>query len=389
MEIIMIVLSFTLVTFLSLLLISLFQKSSPGKEANRELDKIVAETMKNPGENKEGEADAADYAIRKKNLEDRGALSPKYTEAPVAEIKREQKDITDRMPEEIKGWDKWKNRFRNLTRNVPRNVYENTVGNVLAGVENWRTRRDLKKNPNKEILHLGHGYFQKRGSMRQLARQARKDGYAPHLIKFNHEHQSRDWNKDSFYQQVDALHQKTGLTGEQRTNRDHFLGHSEGANVAIYAAQDPRREKYGIGKFYAVEPSPSGMELSNLDQKATELIAKAAGVTLDKDDLNSPQARKEALKLYSKEPYGDAEVYVVAGEKSGLVPPKDTVYKHAKAHYILHHPDATHFGDSGQHRDVNDMLLRVVKHTKEAGKHPQHTYDRIEEEKEQKYRKAA
>ncbi len=381
-----IILSFILITFLSLLLISLFQKKS-----SKELDRIVTESeiMKNPGENKEGQADAADYERRKKNLEARDALSPKYTEARVAEIKREQKDITDRMPEEIKGWEKWTNRFRNLTRNVPRNIYENTVGNVLVGVENWRTMRDLKKNPNKEILHLGHGYFQNRGSMRQLARQARKRGYAPNLIKFNHEHETRDQNRDSFYQQVDTLYQKTGLKGEKRNNRDHFLGHSEGANVAIYAAQDPRREKYGIGKFYAVEPSPTGMELSNLDQKGAEYVAKAMGVKLDKDDVTIPEARKDILKLYSQKPYGDAEVHVIAGEKSGLVPPKETPYLHATTHNVLHHKDATHFGDSGQHKVINEMMLDVIENAKKMRRHPQHTYDRVEEQYQQKYRKAA
>lgn len=381
--------SFTVVTFLSLFLISLFQKNSSGKKAEEQLDKIVQEAMANPGENKEGQADAADYEIRKRNLEARGALSPKYTGWRVGQIKKQEEDITNRMPEEIKGWDKWKNRFRNLTRNVPRNMYENTVGNVLSGVENWRTKRDLKKNPNKEILHLGHGYFQNRGSMRQLARQARKRGYAPHLIKFNHEHETRDQNRDKFYQQVDTLYKKTGLTGKQRENRDHFLGHSEGANVAIYAAQDPRRKQYGIGKFYAVEPSPSGMELSNLDQKAAEYVAKAAGVKLDKDDVTSPKARRDIIKLYATQPYGDAEVHVIAGEKSGLVPPKKTVYQHANTHNILHHKDATHFGDSGQHKVINEMMLDVVDGSKKIRKHPESNYGRIEKQYEQQYRKAA
>src|SRR3989338_5324485 len=293
----------------------------------------------NPVENKGQAGSAATYHQRMEQKRAREELTPGQTKQLIDSIKTEQKDITDKMPEFNSGWDRWKSRVRNV-KNICVNMYENTVGNVLSGYENWKSRRALKKDSNKDIVYLAHGYFQNRGSMRQLAKQARERGQIPYLIKQNHEKKSRDENRDMFFEQVKKLHDKTGISEKDRykaishtrktsgykginkpagayRGRDKLIGHSEGANVALYAAQDPRIQKYGIGRSYAVEPSPTGMKLTNADQRATDLVSKMMGVELDKDDYNNPKARKEAVKLYSKEPLIDT--YILSGRQSGLV----------------------------------------------------------------------
>ena len=72
---------------------------------------------------------------------------------------------------------------------------------------------------------------------------------------------------------------------------------------------------------------------------------------------------------------GNNSVDVIAGKLDNLVPPSDAVYKHAKQHYVIDHPDSTHFGTSGANDGMNKVFVDLLK--------------KPEKKYKDKYRKAA
>ncbi len=260
----------------------------------------------------------------------------------------------ERMPGPRKLKEKAGTMFRNV-RNMTVNAIDNTVGLPIAHYQNWKTAHYLKKHPDTKnpILYLMHGLAQNIGSQWRLASQARDIGLHPYHLKGKHHLGDEGAAKDAFHQ-IEHLHHDTHLT-EPHRRKDYFSGHNSGGNVGIEMAGDEKIKKYGIHHVQARAPTPHGFK------KAQTIEQKAAGMIIDIEGENigkSKTAREAALRRHEREPH--VPVYIVSGREDALVPPDDTVYKHAKGYHVLKHPHATHFGTSGAHKEVNKKTLELL-----------------------------
>lgn len=241
--------------------------------------------------------------------------------------------------------------FKNV-KNVIRNAYDNTVGYGIAKYQNVQTRRHFKKKPESQdkIVYLMHGLFQNEGSQRKLASQLKKKGYRPYHLKGYH-HLAGKEGADKGFEQIEKFHKKTGLK-EPRKRSDYFSGHSSGADRGIYMAGDERIKKYGIKEVQARAPAPTGIEAKTLGQKLIMPIVSG------KENVKYPEGKRAAVDLSSRRP--KVPVHVIAGRYDSLVPPKNAAYQHAEAHYVIEHPDSTHFGTSGVNPTINELLIDML-----------------------------
>jgi hypothetical protein len=236
---------------------------------------------------------------------------------------------------------------------VAKNAVDNTFGYGIASYQDYKTRKHFKKNPGSEdqVVYLMHGLFQNKGSQWRLAKDLRKEGFKPYHLKGYH-HLPREKDADKAFEQIDKFHKYTKLKEPQKRN-DYFSGHSSGADVGIYMAGDKRIRKYGITAVQARAPAAGGIEAKTLGQKLLMPFANEDNVK------KSISAKKSAVTLADRKP--KVPVYVVAGKYDNLVPPSDAIYKHAKKHYIIQHPDSTHFGTSGGTSHMNEVFIDLLK----------------------------
>ncbi len=232
--------------------------------------------------------------------------------------------------------------------NLARNAYGNTVGYAVVQGQNWKTKRHFKKEPSNgdKIVYLMHGLLQNEGSQRKFGKQLRKAGYQPYHLKGNH-HLSRGKSADKAFEQIYRFQKDTKLKNPA-IRHDYFSGHSSGGDVGIYMAGDGRIRKYGIAKVQARAPAPYGIKTKTIGQK---LLAPFA----DKDNVKKIAGKRNALEMAKRKP--QVPIDVIAGRYDGLVPPSDAVYKHAKHHYVIDHPDSTHFGTSGVNSKMNNVFI--------------------------------
>lgn len=276
------------------------------------------------------------------------------TKYGVKGIEHELTGARQRMPGPRDLKDKVYQLFANV-RNMAVNAIDNTVGVPIAHVQNWKTKRYLAGHPNTKdpILYLMHGLAQNIGSQWRLASQARDRGFKPYHLKGKHHLGDTGAAEDAFHQ-IEELHRGTHLKDAYK-RKDLFSGHSSGGNVGIEMAGYEQAKKLGIGHIQARAPTPHGFK------KMRTIEQKAAGTILDIEGENigtNKKAREAALRKYDRP--SQVPVYIVAGREDALVPPDDTVYKHAKGYHILKHPAATHFGTSGVNKDVNKMTLDLL-----------------------------
>lgn len=251
--------------------------------------------------------------------------------------------------------------------NVARNAYDNTVGYAIAKGQNWKTRRHFSKDPESEdkIVYLMHGLMQNEGSQRKFGKQLRKEGFQPYHLKGNH-HLSRKESAEEAFEQIEDFQRDTKLKNPSKRH-DYFSGHSSGADVGIYMAGDKRIKEYGITKVQARAPAPYGIKAKRIGQKILAPLA-------DKDDVSKSAGKRNAVELAAREP--TVTVDVIAGRYDGLVPPSDAAYQHATHHYVIDHPDSTHFGTSGVNKDMNNVFI-------------DHLKGEVGEKKKKEYKKAA
>ncbi len=276
-----------------------------------------------------------------KKAEDEAIINEKYKVIKVAYDKAKKKVKLPKMSARMSaGIDN--------VKNIIRNGFDNTIGYGIAKAQNYQTKRELKKNPgsDKKIVYLMHGLFQDEGSQWRYGSELRRRGYNVYHLKGHHSLE-REANVDKAFEQIDGLHKYTKLK-DPSTRYDAFSGHSSGADVGIAMASDPRVSKYGIREVQARAPAPSGIEARTIGQR---LLMPFASEDNTKKSIN---ARRNVVKMTENKPI--VPVYVVAGRYDGLVQAKDALYAHAKQHYLIDHPESTHFGTSG----VNDTMNRTM-----------------------------
>ncbi|MBW2978026.1 hypothetical protein KY331_04230 [Candidatus Woesearchaeota archaeon] len=243
--------------------------------------------------------------------------------------------------------------------NITRNAVDNTAGYGIAKYQNRKTRRDFKQNPARKdkIVYLMHGILQNEGSQWRLGKQLRKEGFEPYHLKGHHS-LPRKQDADKAFEQIDDFQKDTKLKNPSKRS-DHFSGHSSGADIGIYMAGDKRIKKYGIGRVQARAPAPYGIKSRSLGQKLIIPFAPA-------DNLKKVAGKKQAIETVRRgKPH--VPVDVVAGKYDDLIPPNEAYYKHANKHYVIDHPDSTHFGTSGGNPEMNDVFIDQLK--KKPGKY--------------------
>ncbi|MBD3310488.1 hypothetical protein GF351_04670 [Candidatus Woesearchaeota archaeon] len=254
---------------------------------------------------------------------------------PVREKAKQKKTLKERY-----------NAFVNNAANVVNNAFANTAGYAIAKYQNFRSKRNLKKDNDKDIVYLMHGSFQNEGSQWRLAKELKKEGYVPYHLKGNH-HLDRKGSAQEAYKQVEKLHEKADVENASERN-DYFSGHSSGADTGLYMATGKEAKKHGIKAVQARAPAPYGIKGRTFWQKALMPLAK-------KDNIKDVTTQREVSEFYRKKPAVD--VHVLAGKYDALVPPEDAVYKGASSFKVIDHPDSTHFGTSGVNKEMNEMFV--------------------------------
>lgn len=300
--------------------------------------------------------------LEKRVKEGKEAPEAKLVEARYKDLKKQIEPYRKAMPEPPSFGKRAKAAISNAA-NVVRNAYDNTVGYAIAKGQNWKTRKHFSEDPGdkEKIVYLMHGLMQNEGSQRRFGKQLRKAGMHPYHLKGNH-HLSRKQSAEEGFRQIDKFQKETHLKSPSKRH-DYFSGHSSGADVGIYMAGDERIKKYGIEKVQARAPVPYGLKAKRIGQK---LIMPLAA----KDDVRKAAGKRSAVELSRVKP--KVTVDVIAGRYDGLVPPSDAFYQRARKHYVIDHPDSTHFGTSGVNKEMNNVFVA----------HLQKKYDR-------KYKRAA
>jgi hypothetical protein len=237
-------------------------------------------------------------------------------------------------------------------RNVARNAYGLTIGYARAKGQNRKTRRHYRKKPTskKRIIYLKAGFAQNEGAQATYGRQIEKTGDHPYHLKPNH-HLPIKENVEKTFEQIHELHEYTKLKNVSDRD-DPFDGHSSGANVGIRMAGDERIKKYGIKRVQARAPAPYGIKARRIGQRLLMPF-------VNEDNIGKIAGKRSAVELAKRKPL--VPVDVIAGRYDGLVPPSDAVYKHADHHYVIDHPDSTHFGTSGVNKEMNNIFIANLK----------------------------
>lgn len=243
--------------------------------------------------------------------------------------------------------------FRNV-KNVAINAYDNTIGYGIAKYQNRQTVKHFKKNPESlDNLDLRtYGWNQNIGAGHREVSQARKiDPHTRHfLFKASSNLTGKEGVDESYNDIGKNLYKKSGLKHMDK-RRIRLKGHSSGGNRVIEMSGDERVYEYGIKETYAVAPTPTGFKPKTLGQKIL-------GPFASKENTNYAKGQRAAVELSGTKP--KVPVYVIAGKYDGLVPPKDAAYKHAEEHYIIDHPDSTHFGTSGSNPRMNKLIFDLM-----------------------------
>lgn len=271
--------------------------------------------------------------------------------AQYAEMEKRIAPIQARAPKPTAG-SRMKAGFKNIA-NITRNIYDSTIGYGIAQGQNWKTARELKKNPGteKDIVYLINGICQNIGSQHRYAAELRKQGLIPYHIKVNHG-KSRAENAEGFYTQAGNLHKKTRLKDVHKRT-DAISGHSSGGDLAIYLAGDKRIKQYGINPvsrddketIQARAPAPYGLKPKTLPQKIVMHMIPST------DNLYTPEGKRNAVEMYNRETH--VPITIHAGLNDRLVTPEVAYERSAKEINVIDHPDSTHFGTSGGNPNMN------------------------------------
>lgn len=283
-----------------------------------------------------------------------------YVEKSYKQLKKEYAHLKAKAPSSPSVGERIRNSPRNI-KNIVRNTVDGSpIGGVIHKYQDYKTTRHFKKNPNSEIpiVYMKQGLFQNRGQGWRQSRTFRKAGYMP-LHSKTYNNLSREEHAEKTYEQIEKFQKRTKLKNpEKRT--DILVGHSSGGDMGVYMAGDKRTKQYGIKKVYAIAPAPAGIEAKTLGQK---LLMPLAG----EDNVKHYKGRKSVVELHRRKP--KIPVHVIAGKYDDLVTPRDAAYKYAKKHYVIDHPDSTHFGTSGGNEEMNKIIVELIKQDNKYKRH--------------------
>jgi hypothetical protein len=234
-----------------------------------------------------------------------------------------------------------------------RYMADSVVYAVPTAINNYRSARAIRKNPNMPAMYIVKGVSNLKSHQYRKAKFARKAGYAPVITKTKHSEHSDSKKYKLFKEQVKSF-QKRARIKNAKNRADIALGHSSGGNDVLYAAHQKDVVDL-IGQYGGVQASAHdyyGMELENLEQKAFGAVLDMSNEDVGK----SPEARKIALKrMRQGRAYVDIET--VAFSQDMLVPAKNVYHPHASKLHVVDHPSADHFAGSGSHDPSASILI--------------------------------
>ncbi len=250
-----------------------------------------------------------------------------------------------------------------IAKDFMNNAYENTVGYVRAKFHNWKTRREVKKNPEeakeKRLHILVPGLVQNEGAMRKLAKQIEERGDLAYIARAKHgitDIKSIEERSENIYEAMDTFKEKTGMSDEEfKKMKKTLVGHSSGADVGYFIAGDERaREKYGIEDIVAIAGTGGGIEMRTPIQRA---FAKLVPSAKEDDPNTSRGARENIIKLYERKP--KVPVYSVQSEGDRLINRKGmrVPYQHSANEVVIEGDNIGHFRTSGQHKETNAIVI--------------------------------
>ncbi|MFH1053698.1 MAG: hypothetical protein V1740_04770 [Candidatus Woesearchaeota archaeon] len=310
-------------------------------------------------EKKRKKEQAEDEKKKRAEEKEQKTIDELVTEQTYGQIKKAYADERANAPE-ASAREKRKGFMRNIL-NITKNAYYNTVGNLMAQSQNERTRRSIRANPEgkEKLVILKPGIYQTIGSQAALGRKLIRKGYLVYHVPGDH-HLTLDQNTDRTFEHIEDLFtdpmSNRGKGSKKKKvgpYREIILtGHSSGANVFAYLAGDKRVHDYNIKKVQARAIAATGIgEKPTLGQRL--LLPLAEG-----DNPKTKRGRENIIYMHRRKPL--IPVQVVVGKYDDLVPPRDGIYKYASNHYLIDHPDSTHFGTSGVNDTMNDVFVNLL-----------------------------
>ena len=332
---------------------------------------------------------AAKAPTRSRRLKtvNRNSIDDLVLERTYEQIRDEYSAAKDAAPKATYG-EKVKGFIRNM-KNITVNGYDNTVGYMIAKRQNEETRQAIKDNPEgkEKVVYLMHGMLQNQGSQHRLAAKLKEKGYLPYHLKGYHHLPLKEKVKkineqiEELYHDPDTLRGKGTKPVQIAPYREAiWSGHSSGADTGIYYAQTNNVNKYNIKQIQARAPVPSGIGDKPLTMGQKMIMMLASG-----DDVRSKKGKAQAVQMHQGVP--KVPVYVFAGKYDQLATPDATLYKHAAKHYIIDHPDSSHFGTSGVNDTMNEVFAENIE--KGATNEFQDYHDRKRKQIQERTRKIA
>lgn len=250
----------------------------------------------------------------------------------------------------------WKNLAID-TGHLFNSIYDNTIGYGIAKSQNFRSRRDLKKNKDKPIMYLMNGIVVNEGSQHRLAKKLKKKGFIPYHLPASHLLNSKEKILDKSYKRIKKLHKYAGITDEEVIKRkDGFSGHSDGGNfVNSYLANNLKTRDLGIKWAQSRAASTYGVDFKNTPQKLLKYFIPQ----LKREDIRKKEGKELATKNYLNNPV--IPIYTFAGERDRLIPPKYSHYIKEEKYNLLKGKNTTHFATSGASNSHNEILAREAK----------------------------
>ncbi len=239
--------------------------------------------------------------------------------------------------------------------NKARFAADTVVYAVPTMVNNYRSARAVRNNPNMPIDYIVKGMANLKQHQYRKARAARRRGYAPVIVRTKHGEHDDEKKYKLFVKQIKKFHKKARIKNA-KARYDIAQGHSSGGNDVIYAAH--KKQTSDLGLNGGVQPAGHdyfGMEMDNLEQKAYGVVLNLKG----EDVGRSEKARKIALKRM-KQGRAYVDIETVAFSKDMLVPAKNCYHPHASKLHVIDHPHADHFAGSGSHEQSIEMMLDLA-----------------------------
>ena len=325
---------------------------------------------------------------------------------PEKEVNKEFDYVKGKLAEENKdipratGKDRWEAAKRNLLK------YAINAAYTLSPITHYKTYK-LNKNSlkllkeaaekgdySKRIHIIQTGMLQNKASALKKAQQSLERGNIP-FIKSNFNYLSAEKQADKVINYVRDLYDKTGypygkeiseldiktredarkkLSGRYFKPNAVFDGHSTGGLVAEAVARHKEAPKF-FKAVYAFSPDTYGVGYKN------KTIGQSLLVPLDSGNITSKENKERSIKFYKTTP--NIPVYEVVHSQDQLVTAPEGVGNKRRINqsggkiFVITHPDATHFGSSGQTEEINNIHLDIIEGKYDKNQKPGDMYTHI------------